>query len=466
MESLYLIPSMPGLSIAIWVAISMVFFYFARVPMHKAIEGLMTGTAGGLRKTALWAKSVAEAMREKDRKVLLESGVASAQEKIMQEFRSVEAGYAKHLSDYPKLQLKLDDNITHIEADYKECGQVTPEAPGWSEVVETIARAQTSNGDRIIEKMLGEIHKSAVAGEKKALSEFRDTAAKRHKILASMAPVWRRLEKLSHDINKKVGSVLETSGRIDKYMTQFEKIAAGGPESIDMLSSKMTKLFIFSLFVLGVAFFGAIINFQLIALPMSELVPAGTRIGGMMVSEISAMVIVTLEIVLGIFLMESLGITNIFPQIAGMMRSKRKILLYAALFGLLFLASVEASLAILREALAEADAALDRSLAGETAGVILNETSSRITVIGQATLGFVLPWILAMVAVPLEMFIEASQHAFTRIFILIMNLLGHISDALAYIIEALFNLLSHLFDAYIIIPTQVANLIENMQART
>lgn len=281
-----------------------------------------------------------------------------------------------------------------------------------------------------------------------------------------MAPVWRRLEKLSHDINKKVGSVLETSGRIDKYMTQFEKIAAGGPESIDMLSSKMTKLFIFSLFVLGVAFFGAIINFQLIALPMSELVPAGTRIGGMMVSEISAMVIVTLEIVLGIFLMESLGITNIFPQIAGMMRSKRKILLYASLFGLLFLASVEASLAILREALAEADAALDRSLAGETAGVILNETSSRITVIGQATLGFVLPWILAMVAVPLEMFIEASQHAFTRILILIMNLLGHISDAFAYIIEAVFNLLSHLFDAYIIIPSQIANLIGNMQART
>jgi hypothetical protein len=199
---------------------------------------------------------------------------------------------------------------------------------------------------------------------------------------------------------------------------------------------------------------------------MSELVPAGTRIGGMMVSEISAMVIVTLEIVLGIFLMESLGITNIFPQIAGMMRSKRKILLYAALFGLLFLASVEASLAILREALAEADAALDRSLAGESAAIIMNETSSRITVIGQATLGFVLPWILAMVAVPLEMFIEASQHAFTRIFILIMNLLGHISDALAYIIEALFNLLSHLFDAYIIIPSQIANLIGNMQART
>jgi len=466
LETLYLIPSMPGISIAILIVLSMIFLFFAREPMHKAIEGLKIGTAGGLRKVAAWGKSVAETMREKDRKVLLESGVASAQEKIMQEFRSVEAGYAKHLSDYPKLQLKLDDNITRIEADYKECGQVTPEAPGWSEVVETIARAQASNGDRIIEKMLGEIHKSAMAGEKKALSEFRETTAKRHKILASMAPVWRRLEKLGNEINKKVNSVLETSSRIDKYMTQFEKVAAGGPDSIDMLSSRVTKLFIFSLFVLGVAFFGAIINFQLIALPMSELVPAGTRIGGMMVSEISAMVIVTLEIVLGIFLMEALGITSIFPQIAGMMRSKRKILLYASLFGLFFLASVEASLAILRESLAEAKTALDSALAGEATTIILDETSSRITVVGQATLGFVLPWILAMVAVPLEMFIEASQHAFTRIFILVVTLLAHLSDAFAYVIEAIFNLLSHLFDAYIIIPLQVANLIENKLAGT
>ncbi len=465
MESLYFVPTMPALSIAIWVVLSMVFLFFAREPMHKVIGALQTSTVGGLRKIAAWAQEAANDMRKKDRKVLLESGVASAQEKIMQEFRSIEAGYAKHLADYPKLQLRLDEGISKIEADYKECGQLTPQAPGWGDVIETISRAEQATGDRIIEKMLNEIHKSAVSGEKKALAEYRDAAGKRHKILGSMASVWKRIEKVSNEVNKKVDNVRETTGNIDKLMAKFTKLTKGGEESVDMLSSRMTKLFIFSLFVITVAIFGAFINFQLIALPMSELVPAGTRVAGMMVSEVSALVIVALEIVLGIFLLEALGITNIFPQIAGMTMGKRRILLIASLFGLFFLASVEASLAVLRESLAAAKTALDNSLAGIAVAAPTNEEISNITVIGQATLGFVLPWILAMVAVPLEMFIEASQHAFTRIFSVLTTLFSHVANALAYLIETFFGLIIHLFDAYIIIPKQIATMISGKAAR-
>jgi len=61
------------------------------------------------------------------------------------------------------------------------------------------------------------------------------------------------------------------------------------------------------------------------------MVPSGTRLAGIPVSQVSAMVIVALELVIGIFLLESIGITNIFPQIAGMTRNKRLILLYGSL---------------------------------------------------------------------------------------------------------------------------------------
>lgn len=463
MESFYLVPSMPGLSIALWVGLSMIFLFFARVPMHMMIEALSDATAGGLRKLALWTKNTAQAMREKDRKVLLESGVAKIQGEILQEFSKIDMANTKSLSGYPTLQLKLDDSISRIERDYKDCGQVTPTAPGWSEVIESIARAQGSTSDRIIEKMLAEIHKSAVSGEKKALSEFRDVAAKRHKILGSMAPVWRRVEKIGKEISKNVEKVIENSRNIDKYMTQYAKISAGEPESIDMLSSKVTKLFIISLIVIFVGLVGAFINFNLIALPMSELVPAGVRVAGMAVSEISALVIVTLELVLGIFLFEAIGVTHTFPQISNMTRGKRKIILYGSLFGLLFLSSVEASLAILRENLAEAKTALDISLAGGTASVSDN-INSKITVIGQALLGFVLPWILAVIAIPLEMFIEASQHAFARIYTIFITMLCHLANALAFVIEGFFNVLKHIFDIYIIVPSQVHGLVTGKKA--
>ncbi len=464
MERLYLLPDMPGVSITIWILGSMIFLFFAREPMHKMIQAMSDATAGGLRKMATWIKTSVEAMRAKDRKVLRESGLAKIQGEILQEFHKIDTANTKSIAGYPELQLKLDESIAKIDGDYKECGQVAPEAPGWSEVVETIARAQGSSGDRIIEKMLSEIHKSAVSGEKKALAELRDVAGKRHKILGSMAPVWKRIEKLGKEINHKAEKVIENSRNIDKYMEQYEKITTGGAESIDMLSSKVTKLFIISLIVIFVGLVGAFINFNLIALPMSELVPAGVRVAGMAVSEISALVIVALELVLGIFLFEAIGVTHTFPQIANMTRGKRKIILYGALFGLLFLSSVEASLAILREHLAEAKSALDRSLAGDSA-TIAESIDSNITVIGQALLGFVLPWILAVIAIPLEMFIEASQHAFAKIYTIVVSVICHLANMIAFLIEGFFKILMHVFDIYIIVPLQIYNMFKGKPVR-
>lgn len=457
MDNLYFLPNMPGVSIAVWIAASMVFLFLAKEPVLKTINACSDASAGGLRKLAEWMKAAAHAMREKDRKVLLESGVAKIQGEIQQEFTRIEMANTKALNGYPKLQLRLDDSVSQLERDYEECGQITPQAPGWSEVIDSISRAQDSSNDRIIEKMLSEIHKSAIDGEKKALSEFRDSTSKRHKILSSMAPVWKRVEKLGKEVNGKVDKVMENGKNIDKYMKRYEKITTAEEESIDMLSSKVTKLFIISLIVIFVGLIGAFINFNLIALPMSELVPAGVRVAGMQVSEVSALVIVALELVLGIFMFEAIGVTHTFPQISNMTRGKRKIILFGCLLGLLFLSSVEASLAVLRENLAEAKTALDISLAGESAASVEN-VNSQITLIGQALLGFVLPWILAVIAIPLEMFIEASQHAFARAYTILITLLCHLATAIAYVIDGLFKILAHLFEIYIIIPTQIASL--------
>ena len=56
------------------------------------------------------------------------------------------------------------------------------------------------------------------------------------------------------------------------------------------------------------------------------------------------------------------------------------------------------------------------------------------------------------------MFIEASQHAFARVYTILITLLCHLATAVAYLIEGLFKIFTHLFDIYIIIPVQVASL--------
>ena len=462
LESFYLWPDYPATSLVVFLVGTMTFFYFAREPLQRALHALGEGGAGGLLKLAAWTEGVAERLHEKNRKVLLEAGLAQAGHKVQQEFRRLESSYTKRLAEYPELHLKLDGNVTKIDADYKECRSVPPDVPGWREVVESLAKIQEMARDRMIEKMLKQIHKSAEASEKKALEEYRTQTAKRHKILGGMAPSWQKIEKLMQQMQRSVSSVLDTTRKLDKYMKEFEELGSRGAESVDLLAAKATKLFIFSVIVIGVAVGGAFINFQLIALPMSELVPAGARILGMPVSQVAALVIVTLETVVGIFLMEALGITNIFPQIEAMSKGNRRIILFATLAGLFFLASVEASLAILREHLVESEMTLRQSLAGAAAPA--DAQSSMIPVIGQATLGFVLPWVLAMVAVPLEMLIESGQHVGVKLAAALVQLFGHASRILAHVLEFLIRIVTHLYDAYVVIPGQVAAALQRRSA--
>ena len=275
MESLYVWPDQPFFSLSVLVVITMTFLYFARKPMHRALDSLQEGVSSGLGRAADWSQKLASELREQDRKVLLESGIAQAENRVAHETARLESSYTKRLSAYPELHLKLDENVTRIDTDYKECGLVAPEVPGWGEVVESLTRVQDSAKDRMIEKMLADIQKSAVAGEKKALREYRSETAKRHKVLGSMAPTWQRLEKLMQQVQKSVSSVLETTREVDSYMSKYEELRSGGDRSAAVLAAKATKLFIFSAIVIVVAAGGAFINFQLIALPRPWLWNSG-----------------------------------------------------------------------------------------------------------------------------------------------------------------------------------------------
>ena len=463
MTSLYIWPTYPLPSLIVLILVTMTFLYLVREPVGRALASLRKSAGGGLRQLADWTKASGERLREHDRKILLESGIARAEQKVAHELIRLQSTYTERLAAYPDLHLRLDESLSKIDADYTECGSVPPKVPGWGDVVESLTRVQDSGSGRVVEKLLVEIQKSAVAGEKKALQEYRAEMAKRHKILSGMAPEWKKLGNLMEKVKKVVAGAVETTTNIDRYIKDYEELQEGREASAAQLGARARRVFVFALIVMAVAAGGAFINFQLIALPMSELVPAGGRMMGMPVADVAALVIVALELVVGIFLMETIGITSIFPQLASQSRSKRRAILIAAATGLFFLASVEASLAILREQLVEAEVALRQSLAGSEA--VADAQRSLIPVVGQATLGFILPWILAMVAVPLEMLIESGQHVAVNLLALLLGALGYVSRLLAYLLEALLDLLKPLYEAYIVIPGLVAQLVVKPAAK-
>jgi hypothetical protein len=458
MKSLYLWPAWPFLSLLVLFASAQIFLYAARVPVHRALRALGSALGRALRSAGRFCSRTAEYLHARDRERVIAQGKFELEEKISKEFRKVEGAFSKELAHFPEVARRLDDVVARVDADYAECGVTPPDPPGWGESVAAIANVPKT-GDRVVEKLLGEIHKSAVAGEKRAIVEFRDATAKRHKVLATMAPLWKEIKSLLGETGTKVAKALESARKIDGYVAQYEATKKNEDAAARTLAGSQTNLFLISALVLGVALGGAFVNFQLIRLPMSELVPSGTRIGGVPVPTIAALVIVLMEIAAGIFLTETLGLTSLFPKIELLPASKRRVILGVSFTGLLLLAGVECSLAVLREHIVEADSALKASLAG--ASVISGAASSKIPVIGQAVLGFVLPWILAMVAVPLETLFSAGSHAVTVGACGGLQLFGGLARLLGMLVRGLASAMRHVYDVAILIPLQLEKIVKH-----
>jgi hypothetical protein len=149
-----------------------------------------------------------------------------------------------------------------------------------------------------------------------------------------------------------------------------------------------------------------VINFNLIARPMAEMVGGNNFIGSWRVADIAALVIIFVEVSMGLFLMESLRITRLFPVIGALPDKWRLIMVWITLGLLTALASVEAGLAYMREVLLEDELATSALLRGDG---IAGSQVMWITTAAQMGMGFILPFALTFVAIPLESFVHALR---------------------------------------------------------
>src|SRR5581483_8432807 len=125
-------------------------------------------------------------------------------------------------------------------------------------------------------------------------------------------------------------------------------------------------------FVLAVATAGAAINFTLIARPMAEMVGGTSYIGNFRTADIAALVIIMVEISMGLFLMESLRITRLFPVISSLSDKMRVRMIAITFVILLLMASIEAGLAYMREVLLQDELATNSLLRGDTTSLVNN----------------------------------------------------------------------------------------------
>jgi hypothetical protein len=80
--------------------------------------------------------------------------------------------------------------------------------------------------------------------------------------------------------------------------------------------------------------------------------------------------------------------------------------------------------------------------------------------VGQAVLGFVLPWIVAMVAIPLEMLLDSSRHVLVYLAALLTSGVGSLAFVTARAARTLANVLPSIYDAYVSVPLRIERALK------
>ena len=404
-QNLLAITPYPVISALIWAVLAIAVLYLARTSAHKIIVTLCRALHDVLRLAAQSFARVEERLVTRNREVLLAAGQEAKERIIEREFERVGDSVHKDLAGYPALQRALSEAITRIEEDHRQAVDVPPDPPGWVRAVDAVAKLNPKDG--AVSDVLGDIHKSLVKAQSKAINEYRATSRERHELLRRMMPQWRSIQQTLNHANKVVESLLSRSRSIDRHMQEYEDIARGTDRALHVLSSSSLVQFFVSALVLGVAIGGAAINFSLIARPMAEMVGGTNFIGEFRTADIAALVIIMVEVSMGLFLMESLRITRLFPVIGALPDRMRVRMLWVTFTILTLLASVEAGLAYMREVLMQDELATTALLRGGAA--VIENDYAWITTAAQMGMGFTLPFALVFVAIPLETFVHSLR---------------------------------------------------------
>ena len=302
-----------------------------------------------------------------------------------------------------------------------------------------------------IGNVLADIHKSLVKAHKEAMATYHEASGKRHSLLRKMRPEWQQIQQTLGKVGKNVESLLGRSVTIDRHMQEYEDIVKGEDRAVSILSSSSLVYFFVSALVMAVAIGGATINFSLIARPMAEMVGGTSMVGNFQTADIAALVIILVEISMGLFLMESLRITRLFPVI-GALPDKMRVRMIWITFTILFLlASVEAGLAYMREVLLHDELATSALLRGDLGEVVTSEYMW-ITTAAQMGMGFILPFALTFVAIPLETFVHSLRTVVGLIAIGVLRFVSLVFRLAGSGLRNLSVLLTHLYDLPLFIP--------------
>lgn len=437
-----------------WSVVSIATLYLARTQAHLIIRRIFQSISIPLRHLSVSFNLIANSLLYRNKEAAKGQAHIRLMKNADRSYLQLRALIVRDLAHYPAMHERLQTLSQGLEDKYQlTADDANPVYEGWSNLINDVSYIDSLNDENVV-SLMTEMQLTMSSTHASILSNMKSLKRNQQRQLTKSVPTTRKILETLDRLEHVLVDVDKHSTLLDKHVETLNQIKNN--QDLEQTSNNSSPAFqlIISSVVLVIAVFGAFVNYNLVELPMREMVGGGQYVQGIPVSAIGAMVIIAIEIVMGLFIMEFLGVTNLFQGLDVLDEKMRKRLLWLAIIILFSLACIESALAYMRDILAAQAQVFNAELDNKK----VVEVMSVIPMIGQVVLGFILPFALMFIAVPLETFLTSGMSMVRYLFSIILKILAFVCRLVGLASKQVGSIVNALYDMVVIVPLTIERL--------
>ncbi len=426
-----------------------VLMYIARPYMHRMLRSVFMGSARFLNRIGLWCSSAGERGYGRYCETVAAHMVEEYENKIRNHQTRITRRVERHDVEIVGIVDELEMSSQSIEGSVEGLRDINLPKTTLDAVGNALSDANEGKPNKVT-KAVTEVKRAVAA-------QVQNVRPQLTSIKAQLRPIEQSLDALRETSNE-FGRLAD---RVNKDMDFFEKIISSEKRRELVQRQSIIIPWFLALLVMLIAFSGVFLNFFLIERPMAEIVGDGMQVGGLSLPAAAALVVIFLEAAAGIVLMDAAGLTSL-TAIASTAGKTRKIIFGTAIGFLLIFSAFEAMLAIQREVIIAAETCVEATAVGLDCKE--QEKGLSLTMIAQVLLAVLIPWLLAVAAIPLEKLVQNTIFILRIVLHQLLMLASFLAKTLAYAFKAFGVLLLRLYDLVIFLPLAIERMVLSIQS--
>jgi len=446
----------------------MAILYIARLPAQRVLR---EGAALVVRLSARLARSgrrVESRARRGARRALLGMTREAAERRVNRRISLLETTLSRDLASFPHLHRQLQDQIQRVDEDFRSTVEAPPTPPEWLQAIETMTRLPARE-DPTVGRMLEDLRSTLDRACHEALLAYRAASQRRHRILKQMQPIWRRMDRRLGSLYHTMNRLQSHTDRLDRQIADYNELMTAKPRIARRLAAGFGSRCVLTIMALAGIGLAATVAFRLVADPLAMMGAGTGPIGPFTFPTVTAVGTLALLAISGGVVLESFGVTRLFPETGWSDPRVRNAVGNAATVLLVALLLIMAALAWTRDYFLNSQAGtyqLQPGLLLEAIPVLtLPEPAvfQWLPALLHSLLAIGMGAIVAVVALPLESLLRQGRIVALGVTAVLGRGVALLGELLAIAISQLTRFVISLYDLVIIIPLAIEAALHRLR---